>query len=328
MSPGDDPAVGVGDRPAVVAVGGRPAVVAVGGGHGQAATLRAARRYAGQLTAVVTVADDGGSSGRLRRQLGIVPPGDLRRCLAALAAEGSSLATAFEHRFGVDLLDPAEALIGADPASRRDPTQPPVGHALGNLVLAGLVAVLGDVQAALDEAGRLLGAVGRVVPAAAEPLELKADAAAGVVHGQSAVRRTGHIRRVSLVPDDPPAPTAALAALARADQVLLGPGSLYTSVLAAAVVPAVTDAIGRSPGTVVYVANLRPETAETEGYDVADHVAALLDHGVRVDVVLADPSTIAVGPVPVPVVCWDLARPNGLAHDPGRLAAALAGLVG
>ncbi|HUO48223.1 MAG TPA: uridine diphosphate-N-acetylglucosamine-binding protein YvcK [Acidimicrobiales bacterium] len=288
---------------------GGPTVVAVGGGHGLAASLRAVRRYAGSVTAVVSVADDGGSSGRLRRQFGIEPPGDLRKCLVALAAEDSALAAAFEHRFDTDEDDLA-------------------GHALGNLLLAGLASVTGDIQRALDEAGRLLGTVGRVVPAAAEPVVLKADVGVGEVAGQTAVARTRGIRRVSLVPADAACSPAALAALADADQVVLGPGSLYTSILAAAAVPGMAAAISASPGRKVYVANLRPQPAETEGYDVAAHVTALLDHGVAVDVVVADASGIAMGEPPVPVVELPLARPNGLAHDPARLAEALSALVG
>ena len=138
-----------------------PKVVAIGGGHGLAASLRAAMRYAGTLTGIVTVADDGGSSGRLRRELGIVPPGDLRMCLVALANEASepsrSLARAFEHRFEADEV---------------------AGHALGNLLIAALVASTGDLQKALDTAGTLLGAEGRIIPAASESVVLKADATA------------------------------------------------------------------------------------------------------------------------------------------------------
>jgi uncharacterized cofD-like protein len=282
-------------------------VVAVGGGHGLAVTLRAARRYAGALTAVVSVADDGGSSGRLRRQLGIIPPGDLRKCLVALAEEGSPLAVAFEQRFEADELE---------------------GHALGNLVIAGLLSACGDPQRGLDEAARLLGAVGRVLPASSEPVVLKAHTDGGDVEGQTVVMRTAHIRRVSLVPTDPPAPAAARDALARADQVVMGPGSLFTSVLAALAVPDIAEGIRRSPGRRVYVANLRPEGEETAGYDVADHVAALAAHGIEVDVVVADPAAMAMGPVTVPVVTAALAKANGRAHDPARLAAALEGLVG
>jgi len=284
-----------------------PRVVAVGGGHGLAATLRAARLYAGELTAIVSVADDGGSSGRLRRQLGIIPPGDLRKCLVALAGDDSVLAVAFEQRFEADEL---------------------TGHALGNLLIAGLLAACGDPQEGLDEAARLLGAVGRVVPAATEPVVLKAESAAGEIEGQTAVMATAHIHRVSLVPTDPPASPAALEALGRADQVVMGPGSLFTSVLAALAVPGIARGIRSSPGRRVYVANLRPEDEETAGYDVAAHVAALAAHGVVVDVVLADPAAIALGDLHVPVVSTPLAKANGRAHDPARLAAALGRLVG
>lgn len=285
-----------------------PRVVAVGGGHGLAATLRAVRRFASSVTAVVSVADDGGSSGRLRRQLGIVPPGDLRRCLVALADDRSALAQAFEHRFEGEGLD---------------------GHALGNLVIAGLVAATGDLQRALDESGRLLGARGRVVPATGEPVVLKATADGGEIEGQSAVTRTEHIRRVSLVPADPPASPEALAALAHADLVVVGPGSLFTSILAALAVPALAQAVRRARGRRVYVANLRPQPGETAGFDVASHVEALAGHGIEVDVVVADTAAIALGRVEVPVMETALARTDGgPGHDPSRLAAALAGLVG
>lgn len=307
-------------------VGSAPSVVAVGGGHGQAATLRAARRYAGSLTAVVAMADDGGSSGRLRRDLGIVPPGDLRACLVALAAETSTLARAFEHRY--DELEPrSDGLVSRSDGDVSSGSSLR-GHALGNLVLAALMAVTGDIQAALDEAGRLLGAVGRVVPATYEPVVLAAEAACGMVEGQSQVARTSRIRRVSVVPAGAPAALDAITAIEAADQVLLGPGSLYTSVLAATAVSGIAEALRRTSALRVYIANLRPQVAETEGYDVADHVAALEAHGVPVDVVLCDPAGIEVGATAVPIVRGSLAKANGLAHDPDQLAKALADLVG
>ncbi len=163
-----------------------PRVVAIGGGHGLAATLRAVRRYTDEVTAIVSVADDGGSSGRLRQLLQIIPPGDLRKCLVALAEPGSSLATAFEYRFGEEEL---------------------AGHSLGNLILAGLIDGAPDPVAALDEACRLLGVRGRVLPATTEPVVLKAEADGGQVDGQVAVMATDHIRTVSLVPPDPKAPS-------------------------------------------------------------------------------------------------------------------------
>jgi uncharacterized cofD-like protein len=270
-------------------------VVALGGGHGLSSTLRAVRQYASDVTAIVSVADDGGSSGRLREALGIPPPGDIRRCLVALAAADSLWALAFEHRFDTGELD---------------------GHALGNLVIAGLTAATGDFTTAIEEAGHLLNAAGTVLPATAVPVTLKAEAASGPVHGQVRVQNTGRVSMVGLVPPDPPAPQAALDAIAAADQVVIGPGSLFTSVLAAAVVPDIRRALQETQATKIYVANLRPQIPETEGYDVAAHVDALLAHGVDVDVVLAHSAD------------RPLARDDGLAHDPDRLAKALADLVG
>jgi len=284
-----------------------PRVVAIGGGHGLAATLRAVRTYTDQVTAIVSVADDGGSSGRLRELLHIIPPGDLRMCLIALAEPGSTLAMAFGHRFDQEEL---------------------AGHSLGNLILAALMDASGDPVSALDEACRLLGIHGRVLPSATEPVVLKAEAAGGSVTGQVAVNGTGHISRISVVPSDPPAPPAALEALANADQIVLGPGSLYTSVLAALIVPRILEGCNRSSAQRVYLCNLRPQDTETAGYDVAMHVAALLDHGVTIDTVVCDSASISIGRTPVPVVDVPLARPNGLAHDPTRLAQTLSDLLG
>jgi uncharacterized cofD-like protein len=286
---------------------GSPKVVAIGGGHGLAATLRAARRYTDDVTAVVSVADDGGSSGRLREMLEIIPPGDLRKCLVALAEPGSLLASAFEYRFADDEL---------------------AGHSLGNLVLAGLMDSAEDPVTALDEACRLLGVRGRVLPATTDRVVLKADSARGSVAGQVAVMGTDNIHTVSLVPADPVAPIEAVEALARADQIVLGPGSLFTSVLAAVAVPGIRDAMNRSSARKVYVCNLRPQVPETESFDVGMHLAALRAHGVVVDVALCDTKGMERGDTGIAVVDVPLARPNGRAHDPSLLAPALADLVG
>ena len=289
------------------AVGHGPKVVAIGGGHGLAATLRAVRTYTDRVTAIVSVADDGGSSGRLRELLHIIPPGDLRMCLIALAEPGSTLAVAFSHRFDQEEL---------------------AGHSLGNLILAGLMDASGDPVAALDEACHLLGVRGRVLPSATEPVVLKAESTRGSVTGQVAVNGTDNISRISLVPSDPPVPPAALEALADADQILLGPGSLYTSVLAAVAVPCILDGINRSSAQRVYICNLRPQNSETADYDVSMHVAALLAHGVVVDRVVCDSAGMAIGQTLLPVVDIALARPNGLAHDSARLAQTLSDLLG
>jgi uncharacterized cofD-like protein len=284
-----------------------PAVVAIGGGHGLAATLRAVGTYTDRTTAIVSVADDGGSSGRLRELLHIIPPGDLRKCLVAMAEPGSLLAAAFEYRFGEEEL---------------------AGHALGNLILAGLFDGTNDSVAALEEACRLLGIRGRVLPATTDPVVLKAEADGGPVAGQVAVMATDNIRRVSLVPSDPPAPDAAIEALEHADQIILGPGSLFTSVLAAIAVPQVREGISRSKARKIYVCNLRPQIPETEGFDVGMHVAALVAHGISVDLTVCDSSSMALGDAPGPVVDVPLARPNGLAHDPAKLASTLSRLLG
>lgn len=294
-----------------------PAVVALGGGHGLAITLRAAQRYAGALTAVVSVADDGGSSGRLRRDLDVVPPGDLRKCLVATAAPDNVWARAFEHRFGGTELG---------------------GHALGNLVLVGLSETLGDLGAALDEAGALLDAHARVRPATTERVVLKAQVGAeGVgqeVEGQVAVMETrARIRRVDLVPSDVPADPVAVEAIAAADQVVLAPGSLYTSLLPVLMVPEIRTAVDTTQAQVVQVVNLAAQVPETEGLDGVDHLRAVLEHGARVDVLVSaedgrlDVDETAVEALGVHPVRTPLSVPGTPNHDPERLAEVLAGLL-
>jgi uncharacterized cofD-like protein len=284
-----------------------PRVVALGGGHGLAATLRAVRQYAGDITAIVSVADDGGSSGRLRAAFGDIPaPGDLRRCLVALGDPDDVWARAFEYRFDAGELK---------------------GHALGNLILTGLAeASGGDFTTALTEAGRLLRTRGRVLPATQGPVVLKAQVAGEEVVGQVRVQdANGPKSRVELVPADAAPPPAAVEAIERADQIILGPGSLYTSVLAAAAVPELRAAIAARPSRAqrVYVCNLRPQIPETAGFDAAAHVQALRDHGITVDVVVHDPVGMATGTLDVPVIEAAVARPHGLAHDPPLLGAVL-----
>ncbi|MHB1712806.1 MAG: gluconeogenesis factor YvcK family protein [Acidimicrobiales bacterium] len=285
----------------------QPKVVAIGGGHGLAATLQAVRTFTDHVTAVVSVADDGGSSGRLRHLLHAMPPGDLRKCLVALAEPGSLLAAAFAHRFSEEEL---------------------AGHALGNLVLACLMEIADDPIGGLDEACRLLGVRGRVLPATTEPVVLKADGVDGPVTGQVAVMESGRIRRVSLVPGDATAPPAVLDALAAAQLIVLGPGSLFTSVLAATCAAGITQAIAASLGRIVYVCNLRPQDPETAGFDVGMHVDALEVHGVLADVALYDPAWMALGRPSIPVIASSFTSPNGMAHDTSKLADGLFALLG
>jgi len=232
-------------------------VVGIGGGHGLAATLRAAREYAGEITAVVTVADDGGSSGRLTRELGIPPPGDIRNCLVALSDDGD-LARLFQHRFDQGLL---------------------TGHTLGNLVIAALTDVTGDFAAAVGRAGALIGVRGRVFPATTSLGELGARVEGGEVEGQVAVAQTkAPIHRAHLTPSDPPACADAVRAIREADQVVLGPGSLYTSLIATLLVPGIAQAVRETNARRVFVCNNRHQKGETEGLNASAHIDALLEH--------------------------------------------------
>jgi len=295
---------------------GGPRVVGLGGGHGLAVTLEAVRRYSHRITAVVSVADDGGSSGRLRRDLGIPAPGDVRRCLVALAADPDGVvAQAFGRRFERGEL---------------------VGHPLGNLVIAGLAETTGSFVAAIDEAGRLLDVQGRVLPATEGPVVLGATVAGRLVTGQAAIQQTGGpIELVALEPPDAGAPPDVLTAIAEADQVIIGPGSLFTSVLAVTAVPTIRAALAARGGGVVFVCNLKP-SKETIGFDVADHLAALARHGVVPDAVVIDPDAMDLGELPSGggggdqprIVEARLARPNGWSHDVALLAGVLGGLAG
>jgi uncharacterized cofD-like protein len=292
----------------------QPSIVALGGGHGLAVALHALREYAGEITAVVSVADDGGSSGRLRRDLDVAAPGDLRRCLVALAKDDGPWPAAFEHRFRSGEL--------AD-------------HALGNLVIVGLAETLGNLTAALDEAGRLLGAAGRVLPATRGPVSMTASIGGERVTGQTAIARAGkrdRIREVELRPTDAAASADAVAAIRSADQIVIAPGSLYTSIVAVLCVPGIRAAIGGARGQVVQVANLALEN-ETTGHDGADHLAAVREHGGRVDAFLYDPDH---GPAVDPnriealgaqAIASPIAAEDGAGHDSRQLAKALSALL-
>jgi uncharacterized cofD-like protein len=292
---------------------GGPRVVAIGGGHGLAQTLRAVRTYAGRVTAVVSVADDGGSSGRLREELGIPAPGDLRKCAGALLPDGSPLGAALEHRFATGGLE---------------------GHAFGNLLIATLVETTGGFVEGVEESCRLLGTVGRVLPATSGPVTLRADSGDGEVRGQVRIQELGGIARVDLLPADAKAPSAVIEELESADQVVIGPGSLYTSVLAACVVPGIREVLSepvKEPRRRVYVANLREQAPETSGLDVAAHVQALLRHGIEVGTVLTDPRAMPLGDLAVAAPGVSVRRvvlgaEGFVSHDPLRLGAALAAI--
>ncbi|MDF9715239.1 uridine diphosphate-N-acetylglucosamine-binding protein YvcK [Nocardioides sp. ChNu-153] len=302
-------------------------VVALGGGHGLHASLAALRRVVGDLTAVVTVADNGGSSGRLRGEFGVLPPGDLRMALAALCGDddwGRTWAEVLQHRF-------------AGEGEMR-------GHVVGNLLIVGLWELLGDSVPALDWVGRLLGAQGRVLPMAVTPMDITADVALDGevvrVRGQVEVASTaGRIEGIQLDPADPEACPEAVDAVRSADWVVLGPGSWYTSVIPHLMVPDLRRAIVGTRGRVAVVLNLEGQPGETAGYGPEEHLAALLEHApdLRIDTVVADTAAVAdTGALETAVarlggrlVVADVAAGDGTPrHDPARLAAVLGRVMG
>ena len=282
----------------------------IGGGHGLAATLRSSSPWAGKVTAVVSTADDGGSTGRLRESWDVPALGDVRRCLAALADPDDVWTRVLERRFDAGELS---------------------GHAVGNLVLLALIEELGDLQSACDEvarAYRIDKQRARVVPVTDDAIVLHGRTRDGaVVAGQVAVAETADLDEVWIDPACTAASTVAIEAIQEADLVLLGPGSLFTSVLAAVVVGDIRRALAATPAPVVYLANLRADAVETRDYDVAEHVEALHRHHVRPDVVLVHPSSIPTGPVDAKVIEADVAADGGLVHDPRKLASALQALL-
>ncbi|HEV8672613.1 MAG TPA: gluconeogenesis factor YvcK family protein [Methylomirabilota bacterium] len=244
---------------------GERRVVAIGGGTGLPVVLAALKRYlgtrVGQLTAVVTVTDDGGSSGRLREELRILPPGDIRNCLVALAEVEPLMADLFQFRFGGD-----GALAG---------------HNFGNLFLAALAGVTGNFLQAIRISGKVLAVQGTILPSTLESVTLNAELADGtVVHGESKIRHGGQpVRRVFLEPEAVRALPEVLEAIDRADAIVLAPGSLYTSLVPNLLIGGLADAVRKAAGLRIYVANLMTEPGETDGLTLADHLEALAAHG-------------------------------------------------
>jgi uncharacterized cofD-like protein len=278
-------------------------VVAVGGGHGTAVSLRALKLISPDVTGVVSVADDGGSTGRLRAMLNVAAVGDLRKCLGALADPDNPLTASFEHRFDVGELS---------------------GHAVGNLLLVGLLDATGNLEESVRALAQVMGVTGTIVPASCEGVVLLATTEEGPTRGQSKVARSSSIRRISLEPANAAAPIVAVETIERADVVVIGPGSLFTSVLAACVVPGITQALAATKAKRIYVANLRAQIPETEGFTLQDHVDALERHGVVVDLVLVDErSSFASDSCTIVKRVRDLAAANGLVHDVQKLAKAV-----
>lgn len=234
-----------------------PNIVAIGGGTGLSTLLSGLKRYSSNLTAIVTVADDGGSSGVLRRELGVQPPGDIRNCLAALAREEPLLTRLFQYRF--------KAGSGLE------------GHSFGNLFLSALTAITGNLESAITASSRVLAVQGQVVPATNADVRLWAELENGErIEGESKIgHATSPIVRLGCTPERPPALPRALEAIANADLIVLGPGSLYTSLLPNLLVPELVQAIRRSKAPRLYICNLMTQPGETDGLDVEGHLRAL-----------------------------------------------------
>ncbi|NIN66495.1 MAG: uridine diphosphate-N-acetylglucosamine-binding protein YvcK [Anaerolineae bacterium] len=243
-----------------------PKVVAIGGGTGLSALLRGLKEHTDKITAIVTVADDGGSSGRLRRDLGLLPPGDFRSCIAALADDESLTARLFQYRFGE-----GKGLNG---------------HSFGNLFIAAMAAVTGNFERAILESSHVLNIRGRIVPSTLENVTLWADLREDEqeegpdrVAGESQISKSGRpIERVFLEPDKVPGYPGAIKAILEADLITAGPGSLFTSVLPNLLVPGIASAIRASPAMKVYISNIATEKGETDGYTLDDHLRELEEH--------------------------------------------------
>ena len=316
-----------------------PKIVAIGGGTGLSPLLRGLKEHTSNLTAGVTVADDGGSSGVLRNELGIPPVGDIRNCIVALADAEPLMAELLQYRFPGDG-GPARA--GDENASTEAGLR---GHAVGNLLIAAMAAIEeGDFEEGVRRLNRVLAVRGEVLPVASTPLTLHARLRDGsTIDGQSRIARATEIDRVWLTPGDVDASKGAVSAIAEADLVVIGPGSLFTSLLPSLLVPGIRNAVAASPALRVFVCNVATQLGETTGYDLAGHVEALTSHTAPglIDVVLANNQFGArspsewhaervrlrwppAGAAPPRLVLDDVVDPaNAHHHDPERLALAL-----
>jgi len=234
-----------------------PKIVAIGGGTGLSHLLRGLKDYSAKITAIVTVADDGGSSGRLRREIGVPPPGDIRNCLAALADEEKLLTELFQYRFRA-----GDGLVG---------------HSFGNLFLTAMSDIAGDFEQAIAASSKVLAVRGEVLPATLSDVSLWAELADGRrIEGESSITKAnGKILKIGCTPANPPALPRALEALREADFIIIGPGSLYTSVIPNLLVKEIADAIANSEVPRIYVCNIMTQPGETDGYSVADHIRAI-----------------------------------------------------
>ncbi len=304
-----------------------PAVVAIGGGTGASGLLRGLKEHTDKLTAIVTVADDGGSSGRFRKEFGMLPPGDIRNCLAAMSDGGPALEKLFQYRF--------------DEGDFK-------GHPFGNIFLAALTRVTGSFEAAVREANAILSVRGRVLPATTTKISLVAEHADGTkTTGESLVGKVEKpVLRLSLRPDDAPAGEGVAEAIEEADLVILGPGSLYTSVLPNLLIRDIQQALLRTDAVIAYVCNIMTQPGETQGFTASRHAQVIIDHTGPdlIDFVVVNNGRIpdrlaaayaAEGSTPVPVdldalhalpgnpriIAADLVYADSVVrHHPGRLA--------
>ncbi len=295
-------------------------VVAVGGGTGLPVVLSSLKGWTEDLSAVVTMADDGGSSGRLRRELNVLPPGDIRNCLVALADENSDLARLFQYRFNA-----GEGLVR---------------HNLGNLIITALSESENGLAGAIETVSRLLGVTGRVLPSTLEDVTLCGMTKEGFnIRGQAIIARSGPIEKVTIDPEAASVYKPAVEAIEDADAIILGPGSLFTSIIPVLLVKGITDAIKRSSAAKVYVCNTVNQRKETEGYTTADYLRALERHtgGEIVDTMVVNEHQVkavpSIGNSDLEYVRIDKDQPshidivrarlvdedNPLRHDPSRL---------
>ncbi|MBN2002363.1 MAG: YvcK family protein [Anaerolineae bacterium] len=280
-----------------------PKIVVIGGGHGQATVLRGLKQYTTNITAIVTVADDGGSSGRLRRELGILPPGDFRNCLAALADDESLVTRLFQYRF----------------ASGKDLG----GHSFGNLFISAMSSITGSFETGLEESSRVLAVEGRVLPSTLATVTLCADVAqngapAARICGESEIPQpSGRIQRVFLDPPDPRAYPLTVQAILEADLVVIGPGSLYTSIMPNLLVGEIAEALRTIKVPRVYICNVATQVGETEEYTAADHLQAIEEHLGRGIVSVAVINTYIPTRELPPDVAW--VRPDLRSRDDMRV---------
>jgi len=252
-------------------------IVALGGGSGLSTLLRGLKKYNKYITAVVNVADDGGSSGKLRTELGVLPPGDIRNCLVALSEEESLMSRLFQYRF------PAKGTLA--------------GHSFGNLFLTAMSSISGSFDSAIANCGEVLAIRGRVLPVTLSSIVIEAELESGKkIRGESKIANAeGRIKRICLIPISPPAAPNVINVLKNADVIILGPGSLYTSVIVNFLVDGVIDAIKSSGAYKIYVCNIMTQPGETKNYRLSDHIVAVQEHSYKgiLDCVIANE-----GPIP------------------------------